>query len=293
MNKYALRVAAVLATVPLALAGCSSAGDESPSASPSSSADDRGGTNNSAASNAGFETFTTQSEAGTNFMDIVGSGYPDTIEGCSKSGTNLVTVVNFSSEDQSFQLTDGTDLANEIQFIPPSQLAGGASCAQGGAVDDTNVTVPAGGAVAVGLIAGGHQGPNTSISGAGKNLVFGAGLGGKNNNTAYNLVLNENIDQSFNNWKMQYYKNTGGMDPSVNTQSGLFNGIQCTVGDNNGQVSWDTGDPDTIAAIITPQISINGAAVAGTYESNDPICFGFFDEGASVGLIMPPGTVKK
>lgn len=305
MRMTYLSAAATLAVVPAVLAGCgsaSSSGSQSASASgsqsaPASSASgsvsasvsasgDRGAVNNDAGAQA-FANDMDNGEVGNGILSIMTQGYPDILESCKASaiGLNPVVVINYTGVDQYFNVTDNTELANNITWLPPGPMqtaaAGSIQCVGGPGSYLVNQAfkVPASSNTSVLLMAGGHDGPHTQLFGDQHNLsVAGGGSGGAQ---WYDLWLHLQPDDKFENWELGY-ENTGGLDPAQNTQGGLFNAVECSIsadGTVTTGAAWINGTLTTLpqTTIATPYGSNQNR---WQYNNGDPICFGFFDPNA-------------
>lgn len=270
MNKYALQIAAVCAAAPLALAGCSSSSEGSPSTDSSSGADDRGAVNNS------FETFFTANPTGENTLSIITTGYPDTVSGCTNTpGLNEIYIANPTPYDQTFTVTDNQYLANNLTFYSAGEES--PSCANNSPIQNQNTyTVPAGKVWSIGVAAGGYQGSDTFMEGQQHNLSIG---GGSDPSSWYDLYLSTGLNSAYQHWELGYTY-TGGLnvDNGTNTYwntqqgspapAGLFNGVACSESGNGVQMT---------SQIITPYQ--NDAQNAWEFTSGDPICFAFIAPG--------------
>lgn len=275
MNKHALRVAAVLAAMPFALAGCGSSSDESPSTSASSSAEDRGAANNSSSS--GFEDFW-DSNPGQNVLSVLLGGYiTDTVDCGQAFSMNPVLIVNTTTEDQTVSVSYDKGLAYELTFFPQiSQAEQYSSGCDGGLYtgqdfNDT-FTVPAGQTAQAAIISGGGQ--HNDI-GAGS-LAIGSG---GDQWYDYNLSLGD--DNGFKQLKLSY-SNTGGTSTENNSQPGLFNVMQCSGGGYDPNSKPPSFSPDGQTISVTNTIVSQYADVGPNNPNpqlevwqNAPICMAF------------------
>ncbi len=259
---------AAVAAIALSISGCSSSDTSSSASEQGAQSDD---------TSIGFTPFTSAASTGDaigqNALSIITTGYPDVTSSCNgKVGANPVVVVNNTDEEQWFNVTDNTDLANNLAFYS-LQSGASMSCANNSTLQDGNAySVAPGESIAVGMAAGGYSGPDTSITGQGHNLSIG---GGKSGNTQwYDLWLALSGTHAFESWELGY-SGTGGLDASQNTQAGLFNAVQC---------SADTSQAGSATITVSDTIiTSNGANQnAYNYVSGDPICFGFFNSDAQV-----------
>jgi len=261
-------VATVVAAMAISIGGCSSS-DTSGSTTDDGAQQD--------ASSLGFTPFTssgsTGDATGQNALSIITTGYPDVTSSCNGNVSgNPVVIVNNTDQEQWFNVTDNTDLANNLSFYSLEQGAT-MSCANSSPVQNGNAySVGAGQTIAVGMAAGGYAGPDTNITSQNHNLSIGGGQSG--NNQWYDLWLALSATHSFERWELGY-EGTGGLDSSDNTQAGLFNAVQC---------SADTSQAGSATIAVSNTIITSNGSNQNAYEytSGEPICFGFFDSDAQV-----------
>lgn len=195
----------------------------------------------------------------------------DDIIDCDEGTTSInpIAVVNTYSNPQQLSVTINSNLAANLNFISADSY-GGASGMTGCSLSSDYagtqyVTAPAGAPGAptftvVGwIVAGGAE--------------FHAGVG------SHNVAIGAGGVQWYDFWLHQddwtngyqnlelNYSNTGGTDTSQNTQTGLFNGLNCSA-NSAGNIALATPN-----ALTTPFTSNNPNA--WTFNTNQPLCFGF------------------
>lgn len=198
---------------------------------------------------------------------IIGPTFDDDINDCGEGtfSLNPIAIVNTYTTPQNMSITINSELANNLNFLPSQDGPATTGCQLGGDGGTFDVTVPAGGAdgasfTVIGWLAGG-SGQFRDTTGS-RNVAIGAGGA-----QWYDYYLKQGLGtNSFESLELNY-SNTGGLDPSQNVQTGLFNGLACAA-DSEGNISL--GTPNTA---ITPFTSDN--ANAWEFTLNEPICFGF------------------
>lgn len=192
----------------------------------------------------------------------------DDIDDCGEGefSLNPIAVVNTYTSPQDMSITINPDLAKNVNFLPAADGPVTSGCQINSELNGTfDVTVPAGepGAASftvIGWLAAGSAG--TEDNSGSLNVAIGAG-----GEQWYDFWLHDDFwDTGFENFELNY-SNTGGLDPSQNLQTGLFNGLDCTA-NSAGNISLTS--PNTVT---TPFTSDN--ANAWTFGQNQPICFGF------------------
>ena len=184
-----------------------------------------------------------------------------------------VAIANTYTTPMTFSVTLSPDLSSSADFytveegVPPGggcNLGLGYNYLNGGT---TYVTVPAGSPGSpwfgvVGWIASGG-GQFAPQDGSNHNIAIGAG---GSQWYDYYVHLDDAFGHAFENLELNY-SNTGGVDPSQNLQTGLFNGLNC-VANSAGNVTLTNPNQ-----LITPYTSDN--ANAWTFTANQPVCLGF------------------
>ncbi|MCB0919390.1 MAG: hypothetical protein KDC39_12585 [Actinobacteria bacterium] len=206
------------------------------------------------------------SSTGSDELDILTGGYPDSIIDCgSTMSVNSVLVYNQTDAPQTYSVTVNKQLANELVFYPEVSSAQGVSSGcqdiYSGSASTQTVTVQPGDAVQSAIIAGGGQWNDLDNN---HNVAIGAG-----GQAWYDFWLHEGAKNNFKNLELNY-SNTGGTNPSQNVQSGLFNVMQCTTDGSQVAVS---------NSIISTYTSNN--ANAWTFNQNEPLCFAFLNPTSS------------
>ena len=197
-------------------------------------------------------------------------GDDDTID-CNWGSTSInpVAVVNTYSTPQEFTVTINSNLANNLNFVAAS-ANGGASGMSG-----CNLSSMYAGTQTVTAPAGSPGSPTFSVVGwiVAGGAEFNAGVGSHNvaigagGTQWYDFWLHEDaMTNGYENLELNY-GGTGGTSPSQNTQTGLFNGLDCSA-NSSGNISLTS--PNTLT---TPYTSRN--ANAWTFNMNQPLCFGF------------------
>ena len=199
----------------------------------------------------------------------------DDISDCNEGSTVIlpVAVANTYTSPMAFSVTVSPDLSSSADFYTVDEgLPSDGGCALSGNYNylnggTTDVTVQAGSlgspsfTVVGWVVAGGGQ----FAPQAGSNHNISIGAGGSQWYDFW-LHLDALSGRSFSNLELNY-SNTGGVDPSQNVQTGLFNGLDCEA---NAAGNITLTNPNQLT---TPFTSDN--ANAWTYNANDPICFGF------------------
>ncbi|MEG0028476.1 MAG: hypothetical protein RSB13_03855 [Aurantimicrobium sp.] len=188
------------------------------------------------------------------------------------TSVNPVVVVNTYSQDMNFSITVNPTLARNLNFFPVSSDDGSGNdgCELSSEYAGTQyINVPAGsnGTIVGYIVAGGGQG-GTNNEGGDNNVAIGAG-----GTQWYDFWLHvDTLNEGYQNLELNY-SNTGGTDTSQNVQTGLFNGLDCSV-DSSGSLT--IASP---AVLTTPYTSNN--ANAWTFQQNQPLCFGFLQPNSS------------
>jgi hypothetical protein len=258
LNRIKLSSLAVACAL-LAATGCSSTSADAPAPAVEAAA----------AAGANFSDYFDNYSNGENALDIITGGYPDSIGGCVGMGYNPIFVINTTQSPQTFTYTINSELANEVIVGSDIDMTD-ITCTGSESVNNGEVTLQSGESWTGGVVGGGSQGPDTDLTGSQHNLAIGGG----DNGQWYDFWLNEDANQSFNHWELNY-SGTGGSDPTQNLQAGLFNVMVCS------PTTGSAGTEFTVTNQLASPYDTN-AANAWQYNNNDPICFAFFDMGAPV-----------
>lgn len=220
----------------------------------------------------GFDNYFDNTAGGADVLAIITGGYPDVTESCAGTvGFNPIIITNTTDQDQVVNYTINTALGNNIYIAGASEMqsatlfddCGGYGSNTGNSIQ---LTIPAGQTWSGGMMAGGADGPGTGLN---TNADHNLAIGGGSNNQWYDFWLHESgINQSFENWELNY-NNTGGTDPSQNLQAGLFNVVQCSP--TTGSAGTQFSVTDTIISTYP------GSSNAWTFNNNDAICFAFLN----------------
>lgn len=295
MRNRFMSAAALLAAAPLVIAGCGTSAD--------GESTDRAAVNNDAS---GFEDYFDNNPTGENILSILGAGYPDALPTCTDNNSkNVMLIANTTNAPQTMSVTINPGLEEEAAFFPQySSTIGTGNCAGYGELPNTQYLTVQPGQTAVALLVAG--GGDRNLLETSKDIAIGAG-----GQQWYNFELNLDANEGFDNLQLSY-EGTGGTDPSLNLQPGLFNVMECSIdgqpanpdaleeidelgealrdsqGSNGSQASNGSSIAITNTVLSTYWDQLRGIPPWNgvNYGTNRPMCFAFIGEGANV--YVPP-----
>lgn len=194
---------------------------------------------------------------------------------CGLSSANPVVITNTYNQPQTLSLTVNDGLSAQVNFFPNWGAYGGSPMAQGcpgrtlyysappGYTQD--VTIPANSS---GYFVLGMGGLDYNLAEVSNDLAIGAG-----GSSWYDFHLALNADESFKYVQLQY-QNTGGTNPSQNTQTGLLNVVPCDP-DSALNLSNPASPTPQTNSVISTYTSNAATANQVKYDSDVPICMAF------------------